>query len=415
MGEEEAYEFVMSTLRKTRVTPNLPRELDLIRSAEACINCGTCLGYCPVVAAVGVGRFAGPRSIAVALTRSPPEYWTTADTIYLCTGCGTCREVCPKNVNIPEIVNMVRARIWEHRRDLVPRPLHRLGDTLSEHGLAFEPWESAEEKEESRRMRLERFGLPDIPDRTVDGASILFYPGCQAEERSQEVKEAAKVILDHFGVSWTLLDEMSCCGLPAKLIGDTDTARHLAETLKRKVKSSGAEMIVTTCAGCTSRLDELSRRDDWGVPVYHMLEFLTDVIGLPNVKKALTGAGSPDEATPIGIHDPCHLIRHTTRRIEDHAREILSYMPGVTVVRTGVSDSCCGGGGLVVYHSRSVARAVTDVNVAGIAQTDPERIVTPCPLCMTRLEDALVGAGVRIEVDDMTVFIAQHLKGARSR
>ena len=83
--------------------------------SDYCINCGLCIQHCPVVAAVGVQRFSGPRSIGVELSRSPPEFWSTADIVYLCTGCGTCREVCPKNVNIPEVVNMIRTRIFDHR------------------------------------------------------------------------------------------------------------------------------------------------------------------------------------------------------------------------------------------------------------------------------------------------------------
>ncbi|RLI56100.1 MAG: hypothetical protein DRO87_08280, partial [Candidatus Thorarchaeota archaeon] len=140
MSEEEAYEFVKGTLKKERITPYTEDEIPVINSVSACINCGLCINHCPVVAAVGVDVFSGPRSIAVELSRSPPEYWATADKVYLCTGCGTCREVCPKNVDIPEVVNIVRRRIFEHRPDLVPKGLHAVRETLRTHNLAFEPW-----------------------------------------------------------------------------------------------------------------------------------------------------------------------------------------------------------------------------------------------------------------------------------
>ncbi|MFW9847441.1 MAG: 4Fe-4S dicluster domain-containing protein, partial [Candidatus Thorarchaeota archaeon] len=180
MTEEEAYEFVKNTLKKECITPYREKEIEVVHSVETCINCGLCIQHCPVVAAIGVDRFSGPRSIAVELSRSPPEFWATADKVYLCTGCGTCREVCPKNVDIPEVVNIVRARIFEHRRDLVPKGLHMVREIIMKHRLAFEPWDEQEEKNESRDMRLERLGIPFVDDPFKRGADVLFYPGCQA-------------------------------------------------------------------------------------------------------------------------------------------------------------------------------------------------------------------------------------------
>ncbi|MFX1416035.1 MAG: 4Fe-4S dicluster domain-containing protein, partial [Promethearchaeota archaeon] len=200
MTEEENYEHIIGVFKEERITPYKEDELETVLSIGHCINCGLCLQHCPVVAAVGLERFSGPRSIAVELSRSPPEFWSTSDKVFLCTGCGTCREVCPKNVEIPEIVNLIRARIFEHRPDLVPKVLHSVDQTLLDHGLAFEPWDDPEEKADSRDMRLERLRLPLYPDRIKASAEVVFSPGCQAEERSQEVREAGKIILEAFGV-----------------------------------------------------------------------------------------------------------------------------------------------------------------------------------------------------------------------
>ncbi len=408
MDEEEAYDYIKTTLKKERITPYHRNEIEIIRSVERCINCGLCINHCPVVAAVGVDRFSGPRSIAVELSRSPPEYWSTADIVYLCTGCGTCREVCPKNVDIPEVVNLIRARIFEYRPDLVPKGFHIVLELLSEHSLAFEPWEDKTEKAESRDMRLERLRLPFIEDRIVDRAEVLFYPGCQAEERAQEVREAAKVILDYFDIDYTLLDEMSCCGLPARLMGDDETAKSLAKRLKEKVKVLGVKKVVTTCAGCTSNLSDISHHNEWGVPTVHILEFIVEDIGLEKLRTVLKK--SPEiSKVHVTVHDPCHLIRHTSRQIMDHALNILKELPGVRVSESEAYDSCCGGGGMVSYHSSTVSNAVVKENLEAIKKTGADRIVTPCPLCTAQIESNLFKAGSSVEVDDLTVFIAQRL------
>ncbi|RDE14640.1 MAG: hypothetical protein C4K49_07470 [Candidatus Thorarchaeota archaeon] len=412
MSEEEAYRTVSATLEQERIIPFKTDELEVVRSAEKCVNCGLCLNHCPVVRAVGVDRFSGPRSIAVELSRSPPDFWSTADKVYLCTSCGTCREVCPFNVNMPDIVNMVRARIFKQRPDLVPRGLRAVRETIAKYSLAFEPWEDPNEKTESRDARLQAAGLPFIKDRTVKGAEVLFYPGCQAEERAQEVKEAAKFILNYFGVDFTLLEEMSCCGLPSRLIGDDETSRSLAARLREKVNLLGVKKIVTTCAGCTSNLSDMSVRDNWGVPVYHLIEFLAEEIGLERLSEAFTEGSRAGEVLTT-IHDPCHLIRHTSRQISDHVIAVLNLIPNVTVVPSGVADSCCGGGGMVGYHSRDVADAVVAYNLGPISATKANRLVAPCPLCTAQIERNLFNTGSDIQVDDLAVFIAQRLPQER--
>jgi len=408
VDENEAYEYVKSTLKKEKITPYHSDELEIVKSIGSCINCGLCINHCPVVASVGLDRFSGPRSIAVELSRSPPEFWATADKIYLCTGCGTCRDVCPKNVNIPEIVNVVRANIFEHRPDLVPKGLMLLKEIVEEHKRAFEPWEDPEEKKESRDMRLERLDLPLIPDIVKKGADVLFYPGCQAEELAQEVREAAKVILDYFDVDFTLLEEFSCCSLPSHLMGDAKNARNLAKQMKKKVKDLGVKKVITTCAGCTSNLADMSERDEWGVPAYHLLEYLAEEIGFERIADALKDSGGESQVH-VSVHDPCHLIRHTSRQVMDHALNILRSMPGVRVSESIAHDSCCGGGGMVSYHSTDVANAVTKENMQALQKTGAERVVTPCPLCTAQLESNLFKSGSSIEVDDLTVFIAQRL------
>jgi Fe-S oxidoreductase len=311
-------------------------------------------------------------------------------------------------VNIPEVVNLIRARIFDHRPDLVPKGLHVVREVLTEYKLAFEPWEEEEEKIESRDVRLERLGLPFIEDKILEKAEVLFYPGCQAEERAQEVREAAKVILDFFDVDYTLLNEMSCCGLPSRLMGDHETDQVLTNQLKEKVRGLGIKTIVTTCAGCTSSLSDISHHNEWGVPAVHILEFLAENIGLEKIGSDMKGASEFSDVH-VTVHDPCHLIRHTSRQITDYALDILRQLPRVKVTESEAYDSCCGGGGLVSYHSNDVANAVVKENMEAIEKTGAERLVTPCPLCTAQIENNLFKAGSSVEVDDLTVFIAQRL------
>jgi glycolate oxidase iron-sulfur subunit len=195
-------------------------------------------------------------------------------------------------------------------------------------------------------------------------------------------------------------------------MGDEKTARDLGHQLKEKVKQLGVKTIVTTCAGCTSTLADLSVRDEWGVPAYHMLEYLAEEIGFERIAAALKNTSDQNDVH-VSVHDPCHLIRHTSRQVMDHALNILRIMPGVRVSESIAHDSCCGGGGLVSYHSSDVADAIVQENVMALENTGAERLVTPCPLCTAQIENNLFKSGSSTEVDDPTVFIAQRLPKKR--
>ena len=64
---------------------------------------------------------------------------------------------------------------------------------------------------------------------------------------------------------------------------------------------------------------------------------------------------------------------------------------------------------MVSYHSSDVSNAVVQDNMKALEETGAERLVTPCPLCTAQIETNLYKSGSSIEVDDLTVFIAQRL------
>ncbi|MHA1863331.1 MAG: heterodisulfide reductase-related iron-sulfur binding cluster, partial [Candidatus Thorarchaeota archaeon] len=61
------------------------------------------------------------------------------------------------------------------------------------------------------------------------------------------------------------------------------------------------------------------------------------------------------------------------------------------------------------FHASEVANSVVQENMIALEKTGAERLVTPCPLCTAQIENNLFKSGSSIEVDDLTVFIAQRL------
>lgn len=71
----------------------------------ACFHCGTCTAGCPVRS---VDSAYNPRNIMRMIALGMKETVLTSDFIWFCSACYSCRERCPQNVNIPEIMTILR-------------------------------------------------------------------------------------------------------------------------------------------------------------------------------------------------------------------------------------------------------------------------------------------------------------------
>jgi L-lactate dehydrogenase complex protein LldG len=95
---------------RTRLAEN-PR----LRQALYCLRCGGCLYECPVFAVTaghfGDKYFAGIGAVWAAIINEDPE--KAASIAYTCLTCGRCRERCPVNIDVPEMIIELRKILAE--------------------------------------------------------------------------------------------------------------------------------------------------------------------------------------------------------------------------------------------------------------------------------------------------------------
>lgn len=115
-------------VEQTRVTPSHgPREVHVVLldngrvkaskdsvlwQALLCIRCGRCHFHCPVYRALdgswGESPYVGPMGVMwTAVTKGIEAAGPHA---LLCMHAGTCREVCPMKIDIPEVIQEIKAR-----------------------------------------------------------------------------------------------------------------------------------------------------------------------------------------------------------------------------------------------------------------------------------------------------------------
>ncbi len=88
------------------------------RQTLRCIRCSACMNVCPVYERVGGHAYGSvyPGPIGAILTPQLHDIEQTATLPYASSLCGACYEVCPVEIDIPEVLVHLRNRVVEHKR-----------------------------------------------------------------------------------------------------------------------------------------------------------------------------------------------------------------------------------------------------------------------------------------------------------
>ncbi|MEM1884523.1 MAG: (Fe-S)-binding protein, partial [Candidatus Jordarchaeales archaeon] len=291
------------------------------------------------------------------------------------------------------------------RPDLVPEEFKSLLENVSRYGYIFEPM-SPEERKERVEWRLKALGLPlrgDVPLR--EEGQVAYFPGCQAEAKLLEVKEAGKLVLEAFEVYYGIPEGWKCCGLPVRLAGDVAMADKLQQDFFGKMEEIGVREVVATCAGCTSELKLAAKRLGYDIRVRHLVEFLFEEVGVDAIsKKARNG-----DKIKVALHQSCHLGRHVGRYTIDYAERILEALPNVEYVILQDDGECCGAGGLLRFYNPTVSALIRSKRLDAVSRSDIGSLVTPCPLCTINISEGVTRKRINVTVDDFVVFLAKRI------
>lgn len=386
----------------------------------ACAKCGTCRTVCTLYPerkaeiAVARGKIALVEA-AVSGADGTPE--ALQEALSDCLLCGRCERSCPNKVGVEEIVMKGRAALSEE--------------------LGFPAWKqvvfgrvmpSAPAKDAARTAAAaaqklllrkiptgsglhyrfpEKFGfsgrtVPALPGKSflaslspgeaVRGEVILFV-GCVFDHVFPGVGRAAYETLLHSGKGIAVFRDAACCGLPALVSGDRESAMRCMEENVRRLSGASPERIVFPCGSCLVmfrrnmlfllgedhplRAEAVLVADRCVDYASFLLE--TDVVSRIPDSPAGQGAG------PIGYHDPCHLSGTLARGKE--AREVLSRTVGSSFAEMPGSDLCCGYGGTFNIRDYPTSARIGQNKVSLAAAAGTTTIATACSGCILQMRD----------------------------
>ena len=342
-----------------------------------CSRCGFCQAVCPIYEATLRPSY-NARGKMLLLKEIMDGYiepcQELADTFYACTTCQSCTYSCPSNIEVDEIVQEFRKKLYED--GFAPASLLGVRDSIIKAGNVYAS---------TREDRIDIYP-PALREKAQKGelpakAETLLFMGCLPSYLDMKIVPSLIKTLDAGEVDYTTLAiEESCCGFPLFLMGSDEFESH-AERLIKKIKATGARELVTPCAGCYKTFKNLYPKiGDLRLEVYHSVQYF---------EKLVTEGGiefSREIAQKVTYHDPCDLGRAC--KIFEEPRNILKKIPGLEFVemsRNRLDARCCGGGGGMQAYNPDMAVHMASERVRDALAVGAEIIVSGCPACKDNL------------------------------
>lgn len=383
---------------------------------SACTNCQSCADVCPAVKAAGDGRLSalhrmkGLQQILKSRSRGAlsklfgakpltDEQWKAySETVYRCTLCGNCQEVCPVGIHLKDLWLSLREDLVDTNK--FPKKISMIRSNLESSRNVFN------EDNEERAEWVEDMDDPPDDLYVKNKADLVYFTGCTAAyfPVAQKIPLALADILVSSEVDFTLMGEDEwCCGFPLLGAGLKDLFAEFAEHNIEAVLERGAEEVVFACPSCYEMWKEHYPYKDYGITIYHSTQYL---------EKLIQGGSLPfkDLNMTVTYHDPCDLGRGA--REFDAPRQVIQSIPGINFVElpnNRENCNCCGGGGNLEMVDAKLSAGIAKNKVEEAVSTGADAIVTSCQQCVRTMLTYAKRNKVPIEVMDITQLVHRAL------
>ena len=400
-----------------------------LMALDACVSCGRCEDACPAFEA---GKPLSPRDVVQDLrghmtlayggTDGASLHGDTigAETIWSCTTCSACVEVCPLGIRpMDYLTDMRRFLIGEGELRGAP------ATALQKSQRAGNPW-----------------GLP--PDERFDWAEglnvpttvenpdfeVLYWVGCAAsyDRRVQKVAQSVVRLLQAADVKFAVLgNDERCTGESARRMGDEFLFQELAEQNVRALTKNKVRKIVTHCPHCFNSLRNDYPQMGGEYEVVHHSQFLSELAAAGRLPLDEGGDAAIKKVT---FHDPCYLAR--VNDITEEPRQLvqLAVNPSaggaaaasstttstttlnvIEMPRNRQKTACCGGGGGRMWFDDAIDQRVGQSRIDEALATGADTVAVSCPFCLIMMTDGVAARDNDTAVRDIAEILADRLPG----
>ena len=390
---------------------------------HACVHCGFCLPSCPTYMVWGTEMDSPRGRIQLMQAGLDGRVAMTAKFVQhidACLGCLACVTACPSGVLYGSLIESTRAQIERHYvRPLGARLLRKavLSIVPYPRRLAAVTWTFGPIRlfrgllnqlgllaRLPRRLRarlrlVPRLRADDVGSRLRHPASgerrltVGLLTGCVQRAVFGDVNRATVDVLTAEGCD-VLTPAQGCCGALELHSGLHPEARDRARRVIKAFQSLDLDRIVVNVAGCGSAMKDyghlLADDAEWAEPARRFSARVRDV------SEILDELGPPRASRhplPIRVayHDACHLGH--AQSVRRQPRDMLSTIPGLTIVALAEPDICCGSAGLYNLTHPEPAAELGGRKARHIAAASPDVVATGNAGCLLQIAAALEDVG----------------------
>jgi heterodisulfide reductase subunit B len=230
--------------------------------------------------------------------------------------------------------------------------------------------------------------------------AAVFW-GCRILTSQYAYEMSVREVFPRFKIDLVDLSETNCCGDPVKSVNDL-AANYLAARVLALANKTGFADLLVPCNRCHFVLSEAKNvlekhgkaskkisgvlkeeglEYNANVRIWHVIDFLHDLVGLESVKKAVQKSLA---SLKLATHAGCQIIRYSDlKRVDDAENprkldELVNALGAETVDYTEKLD-CCGANLMYSHPDSALSLAGTKLNAVHNLAVDG--LVVSCPDC----------------------------------
>jgi Fe-S oxidoreductase/nitrate reductase gamma subunit len=395
---------------------------DRLLHLDACVACGLCEEACPAFEA---GKPLSPKAVVQDIRRHLESQSfdvlarlargeqgdlrgelhgevISAETLWSCTTCSACTDVCPLRVDpLGMITDMRRHLIGIGQLRGAPAA------ALQKSQRSGNPWGLPQQDRFAWAQNLEVPSVETQPD-----FEYLYWVGCAAsyDRRVQRVARSLIWLLKRAGLRFAVLGaEERCTGESARRMGDEFVFQELAGSNIEVLERHKVRKIVTHCPHCLNSLKNDYPQFGGHYEVVHHTELLASLL-----REGRLPRPAGDAAEQITYHDPCYLAR--VGGVTEEPRELIQITIGkkkshhlIEMDRNRQDTACCGAGGGRMWFDDPVAERIGRGRVAEAVATGAETVAVSCPFCLIMINDGMADQAPDKKVRDVAEILAAAL------
>jgi Fe-S oxidoreductase len=329
------------------------------------------------------------------------------ETLWACTTCGACQQVCPVFINQPMKIQQMKTHLvlTEGR---MPAELQRTFQNLERNA---NPWGLAAE----RRMEwAEGLVVPTLMDNP--NPEYLLFVGCAGafDDRIKKSMRALVEVLHAAEVNFAVLGkDEQCSGDPARRAGNEFLFQQQAEANVTLMNEAKVRKVITSCPHCFHTIRNEYPQLGGEYEVLHHTELLGHLLA--------EGKLRPDNplSARVAYHDSCYLGRWNG--VYDAPRQVLGKVQKdgqvVELLRTKERGFCCGAGGGRMWQEEKIGTRVNRNRTKEILESGAEVAAVACPFCTIMITDGVKDAGAeeRVQVLDIAEVVRKSLKNIKKK